>query len=1180
MLRNLKSFSPSELEEKVLSLWKEKHIFQKSITPKKGVRTKTFYFWEGPPYANGRPGIHHILSRVMKDVFLRYKTMQGFVVPRKAGWDTHGLPIEIAAEKALGISTKKEIEALGIERFNEKAKESIFKYKDEWEKLTDRIGYWLDLDHAYVTYTPDFVESLWWVFKSLYDKNFLKEFYKVTPYCPRCQTTLANHELGQPGVYKTVPDPSVFVLFPLKGKKDEYLLVWTTTPWTLSANVAIALSPTVAYTKYQIGEKFVWAHTIPESALQGVTPKSIETIAGKDMIGWEYEPLYDLRVAQPEVQVPVPLYTVLGGDFVSTGDGTGLVHIAPTFGEDDFALVFSEGMRDAVLPHTVEADGTVSKGFVGEGLFVKDADKMIVKDLDARGLLFFFTKAEHEYPFCWRCSTPLLYMARTSWFFEVSRVRAGLTKANSTVNWVPAYLKEGRFGEWIGQAKDWAISRERFWGTPLPIWRCDACGKMMVAGSLEDLNTHRVRHNTFLFMRHGEATANVEKRSASAPETKEYTSVLTQKGITAVRAQAKKLAQEGVDIIFASPLHRTQETAAIVAETTGADVVTDDRLIELQVGVFNNKPVEDFLKTFPDVRTRFSEAPEGGETLRDVRKRVTSFIKDVDARYHGKKILIVSHGDPLWMLEAIFRHATDQEAVAKNFPYMKPATFKEVAYDNFPIDEYGYLDIHRPYVDTIELLCSSCRHTMHRVPDVADVWFDSGSMPYGSTHFPFGAPGEKMSATKTLKASNVPTTPPGFPADFICEGIDQTRGWFYTLMAVAVMLGLGTPYKNVLSLGLVLDKNGQKMSKSKGNVVDPWSLIQTYGVDAIRWYFYTVNSPAEPKNFNEQDISKASRRFLMVLYNSYTFLHLYGKDKLSIQEAPASDHPLDVWIVARLAACSREVKEAMDAYDVVGAASCIEQFIDDLSRWYIRRSRRRFQKPDDVKDWKAASGTLAYVLLQTSKIIAPFTPFFAEELYQSLAKSYTFKKDDSVHITLWPTVRSGASDKQLMTSMAWIRGIASGVLAQRASAGIKVRQPLGTLTIKGAKLKGKFSDALLAIVADEVNVKSVVFNAALEQDFVLDTVITPALKMEGVIRELTRVIQDLRQAAGYVPKDVVELYVVADSNLIAMMQHHEASLCKDVGAKRIVYSRVEKFDAEIETKVDTYAVWIGIKKVK
>ncbi len=1170
MLRNVKSYTPAEIEEKVLALWKEKQIFQKTLIPKKGRkglpaggRGKVFRFWEGPPYANGRPGIHHVLARVLKDVFLRYKTMQGYVVPRKAGWDTHGLPIEIQAEKALGITSKKQIEEMGIEKFNAKAKEEIWRFKGEFEKLTERIGYWLDLPNAYVTYYPKYVESLWWVIKQLADKKFLKEFYKVMPYCPRCQTPLSNHELGQPDVYRTVSDPSVYVTFKLADTKNEYLLVWTTTPWTLPANVAVAVAPNVVYTKYTVDGKNVWAHRIPEELARQVSmTATTETVKGKALVGRAYEALYPL---QKNVHLPTQPHTVLAADFVSTEDGTGLVHIAPTFGEDDFGLIFAKGMKEEyVLPHTVTDDGKMAQGVIGEGLFIKDADNVVLDDLQKRGLVLMSTRAEHEYPHCWRCSSPLVYFARKSWFFEVSRIRDQLVEANKTVNWVPEFLKEGRFGEWISQAKDWSISRDRYWGTPLPIWRCAECKNVTVVGSLDELNKKRFYKNKFILVRHGQATANVEEWIASGSETGKFVSKLTATGEKQIAKLAQELKKKKIDVVYTSPYKRTHETAQAIANATGARVVVDERLSEINLGVFNHKRIRESAAFYDSLSPEeyFTVAPEGGESRNDVRARVYACIRDINEKHNGETIVVVSHGDPLWMLEAACAHATNEES--KKLSYPKFAAAKEIELDNFPTDALGMIDIHRPYTDTIVLACEKCGAPMRRISDIADVWFDSGAMPYASVNFPF--------ASKNKKG----TKPDAYPADFICEGIDQTRGWFYTLLATSVMLGNGAPYKNVISHGLVLDKNGQKMSKSKGNVVDSWSTIEKFGIDSIRWYFYTVNAPAEPKNFDDAEIAKVLRGFILTMYNSFVFLNTYGKQRLAIDVSPASENILDQWIVARANQLAGDVQKDMDAYDALGAGQKIEAFVDDLSRWYIRRSRKRMQRSENKADHQIASATLAWSLLMLSKIIAPFMPFFAEALYQSLKKAYRFDAKDSVHLEDWPL--GTRVDAALIDEMARVRVLSSAALAQRAELAIKVRQPLQKVSFKDAGLK-KYGARLTPIIAEEVNVKEVVFGVDQEKDVVLDTTITPELKAEGLVREVTRMIQELRQQAGCVPRDTIAVMLEVEPEIRALLEPRAATWKKDVNAKLVEFVHGRKYDAETETKLDGYKAWAGIRKI-
>ncbi len=1169
MLRNLKSFNQQELEEKVLKLWKEKNIFKKTLKPKKGHKSKQYNFWEGPPSANGRPGIHHILSRVFKDVFARYATMNGFLVPRKAGWDTHGLPVEIETEKSLGIKSKKEIEKYGIKEFNQKALEIVWKYKDEWEKITERIGYWLDMKNPYITYAPDYIESLWWVFGQLSKNGFLKEFYKVTPYCPRCQTGLASHELAQPGAYKNVSDPSLYIKFQIKNKKNEYLLVWTTTPWTLSANIAVAVLKDAQYKKFKIKDEYFWALFLPEKFLKEGVSQVVETVSGNKLIGLEYEPLFKYP---HKISLPIKMYSVIGADFVSDQEGTGLVHIAPTFGEDDFDLIFKNqnNLSNYQIPETVNLDGTIKKGFIGENLFVKEADNIIIEDLNKRNLIFHLEKIEHEYPFCWRCSTPLLYLARKSWFFEVSKIRKELLDANSSVNWIPAHIKDGRFGEWLSQAKDWAISRQRYWGTPMPIWQCKECGENNIISSLEDLNKKRAHKNKYFIIRHGETTSILEGWIGSGKETGRFVSRMTPKGIKQIEKSAKELTKKKISVIYASPYSRIKEVVSILQKHIDAKVVFDDRLKEIDCGIWNHKNILEFRKSFSHIKERFDHPPENGESLNDVRKRVYNFIQEIDSRHNGENIIIVGHGDPLWMLESAVKHLSSKEAIS--ISYINVGTWREIYFDNYPTNDFGNIDIHRPFVDRIEIKCEKCGKTTRRIADVMDVWFDSGAMPYAQDHFPFSD-----------QNNNPKKVPNSFPADFICEGIDQTRGWFYTLMVISVMLTQKAPYKNVMSLGLVMDKFGQKMSKSKDNVIDPWSVINKYGVDPIRWYFYTLNDPGESKNFDEEEVKKVTRRFLMTIYNSFVFLQMYGKDKLDISSPSKSKDILDRWIISRLSRLSYEVKNSMDAYNIVLSCRKIEEFVDDLSRWYIRRSRRRLQKPEDSKsggkDYKNISETLAFTLYQLSIIIAPFVPFFSESLYQSIKKSYKFQSKDSVHLENWPEIDKDNIDAGLELAMQEVRDISSLVLAKRAEVQIKVRQPLLSLTLKNTKLKTKKFLDILEILKKEVNVKEIIFNDKLEESFVLDINITPELKMEGTIREFMRVIQDLRQTSNLIPKDDIMVNIDCSMDFKNIISQDIKNLQKEISAKRIDFSKTSKFDLELETKIDAHKIWIGIRKI-
>jgi isoleucyl-tRNA synthetase len=1187
MLRNLKEFNLPEIEEKVLAFWKTNSIFEKSVAIRKG--RPRFVFYEGPPYANGRPGIHHVLARVFKDIIPRYKAMRGFSVPRRGGWDTHGLPVEIQVEKLLGIKNKREIEKFGVELFNQKAKEAVWQYKDEWERLTERIGLWLDLKNAYVTYSPKYIETAWWIFNQIAKRGFLKKNYKIVPYCPRCQTPLASHELGMPDVYKKVPDPSVYVKFKLvSGIKrqvsgNEYLLVWTTTPWTLPSNVAVAVDPKLTYTKFSVryenGKKeYLWSYG-PPPEIPGVTMEVSEKRSGQKLVGLAYEPLFH---ALHKVNLSHS-YEVLAGDFVSTEEGTGMVHIAPAFGEEDLELIKkSEGKKFnwRSVPVTVDDAGNVMGGFPGAGKFIKEADPDIIADLEKRGLMYLAGKIEHEYPFCWRCGTALIYFARLSWFFEVSRIRKELLAANSKVNWIPQHIKEGRFGEWLKEAKDWAISRDRYWGTPLPIWECGKCQAMTVAGSLGDLDRHAYHKNKFILVRHGEATANVEGIVASGPEKGDHVSTLTEKGKKQAEKAAKALKKEKASILYSSPYKRTRETAEIIAQATGAKVIVDERLGELNCGIFNWQAVHEHKKFFGSPLEEFSKTPPEGENLSDLKRRVLNFLLEINEKHSGAVIAIIGHQDPLWMLETATRGASNEEAM--KLSTLSPGEYKKIDVHNYPLSPNGEIDIHRPFVDRIVLQCPKCGEKMHRTREVADVWFDSGAMPYAQDHFPFNALPKGKSASHISESDikkamkNLP-----FPADYISEGIDQTRGWFYTLLTLSVLLGFGPSYKNVICLGLILDKNGMKMSKSKGNIVDPWEVIGKYGVDSVRWYFFTVNPPGEPKLFDENEVQKTMRRIILLTYNSYLFYDTYAAKRANLpvgrQVANRSTHVLDQWILSRLAATTERATDKLEAYAVGDAAKEIEALVDDLSRWYIRRSRSRFQRPVSAADHEAATRTLKTVLLELSRLMAPFLPFFSEALYQSMRKAKSEKrKVISVHLEDWP--RAEKTDQKILKDMEWIRQMATAALAERAKAGIKVRQPLQKLSVKTEKGKPlAVSNELLEILKDEINVKEIVSDSSLEKDIKLDTVITAELREEGTVRELKRLVQELRQKSGVKPGDPVTLYIEAPS-LVAALEKHMKSFKSDVGAKSIEFKRTEKFDAELVMEIEGASIWIGLKK--
>jgi len=943
-------FNLPEREEKILKFWEERKIFEKSLAKNK--KGKVFVFYEGPPTANGAPGIHHVEARAFKDIICRYKTMQGSYVPRRAGWDTHGLPVEIQVEKELDFKTKQDIEKYGIAKFNAKAKESVWRYKEEWERLTKRMGYWIDLDNPYITYETSYIEKLWGIIKEFWKKGLLYEDFKVVPWCPRCQTGLSSHEMGLG--YKEVEDTAVYVKFKLKsGQKigkfttddKTRILSWTTTPWTLPGNAALAVGKDIEYVFAEAVGEFVIVAASRLDAVAGKDARVLKKLSADELIGVDYEPLFDVRELQSETS-----HRVYAAPFVSATEGTGVVHTAVMYGEDDYRLGAQVGLPKF---HTVTEDGKFVAGLKDlAGMAVKDkaTEEKIIEVLDKKGLLFKKEKYRHEYPHCWRCETPLLYYARKAWWVKTTAVKKELLANNEKINWVPAHIKRGRFGEFLRDLRDWAFSRERYWGTPLPIWKCEKCGNTEVIGSCEEL----------------------KKRAGRLPE--------------------------------------------------------------------NDK---------------------------------------------------------------------------------------------------GEVDLHRPYADEMVFGCSRCGGAMRRIPEVADVWFDSGAMPFAQSHYPF-----RSYETRSHRSfsGRLGLQKLAFPADYICEAVDQTRGWFYTLLAVGTLLGKGPAYKNVISLGHVLDKNGQKMSKSKGNVVNPWEMMEKYGADALRWYFYTVNAPGEQKRFDEKDVETRRRGFIGTLWNSFVFWDTYVK-KAEIKSIKPTN-VLDKWIMGKLNMLVGRVTAGLNEYDVVSAARAIDEFaVNDFSQWYIRRSRRRFQHPESAQEKAEAVAVMAEVLASLAELAAPFAPFVAEVVYQGLRKKMGLR-EESVHLRFWPkSARRKAKDVKLLQDMEVARAIVAEGLKLRAEAGIKVRQPLLELSIKNpwpGRQELRTKQDLLDLIKDEVNVKEITFGEELK----LDTAMTRELKEEGIVREFIRTIQEMRRDLGFSPKDGIRCLVDGDAEMLAILSRH-GNLIKD-----------------------------------
>lgn len=855
------------LEEEILRLWKSRRIFEKTHLER--VNGPEYVFYEGPPTANGKPGAHHVLARAFKDMFPRFQVMRGKHVIRRGGWDTHGLPVELEVEKQLGFTSKSQIEEFGVAKFNELCRKSAFEYIQDWEKLTERIGFWVDLESAYVTYTNDYIESVWWILKNLWERGLIYQGYKVVPYCPRCGTPLSDHEVALG--YEEAEDPSVFVRLPLVEDPGTSLLVWTTTPWTLPGNVAVAAHPEVDYVIVERDlpeggtEKLILAQPLLEKVFRGEPVRIFESFKGKKLKGLKYQPLFTFVLPDK------PAYYVILGNFVTTEDGTGLVHMAPAFGAEDMQASIE---FDLPVLMTVQEDGT----FIPEvrpwrGKFVKEADPLIIQDLDSRGLLYRAETYRHTYPFCWRCSTPLLYYARGTWYIRTTQFKERMVNINRQINWYPEHIKEGRFGNWLENNVDWALGRERYWGTPLPVWECDACHHQICIGSVEELS---------------------------------------------------------------------------------------------------NKAGRDLTN----------------------------------------------------------------------------------------------LDLHRPYVDEIKLPCPECSGTMLRVPELIDVWFDSGAMPVAQWHYPF----ENQEIFKKQ-----------FPADFICEAVDQTRGWFYSLHAISTMLFDQECYRNVICLGLLLDAQGQKMSKSRGNAVNPWDVLNEHGADAFRWYLYTAGPPGADRRFSLELVGEVVRNFTLTLWNVYSFFVTYANlDHWQPADLAGvlSYSELDRWLLSELNALIQEVTLAYENYDVPGATRPVQAFVDMLSKWYLRRSRRRFWKSGSDADKMAAYATLYETLVTLSKLLAPAMPFLAEELYQNLvvfgSGDAEVKPVESVHLADWPQVNTAWIDENLNRDMKLIMRLASLGHAARNQAAIKVRQPLSQVAFsvsnkEEALALEKFADLL----ADELNVKRV-----------------------------------------------------------------------------------------------------------
>ena len=1040
-----------EREKKTEKFWKDNDIFEKSMESRKQGPTYTFY--DGPPTANGKPHIGHVLTRVIKDMIPRYRTMKGYMVPRKAGWDTHGLPVELEVEKLLGLNGKEQIEEYGMEPFIKKCKESVWKYKGMWEDFSGTVGFWADMDNPYVTYDDNFIESEWWALKNIWDKKLLYKGFKIVPYCPRCGTPLSSQEVAQG--YKSVKERSAIVRFKVVGE-DAYFLAWTTTPWTLPSNVALCVNPNDTYCKVKAADGYTYymAEALLDTVLGKLATEDekayevLETMKGADLENKEYEPLYDCAKAIADKQRKKGFF-VTCDTYVTMSDGTGIVHIAPAFGEDDANV----GRKyDLPFVQLVNDKGQLTDDTPYAGLFVKDADPKVLVDLDKRGQLFDAPKFEHDYPHCWRCDTPLIYYARESWFIKMTEVKDKLVANNNTVNWIPKSIGEGRFGNWLENVQDWGISRNRYWGTPLNIWECCDCGCQESIGSRAEL-----------------------------------------------------------------------------AERSGNP---DDAKVEL----------------------------------------------------------------------------------------------------------------HRPYIDEVTFKCKKCGGTMKRVPEVIDCWFDSGAMPFAQHHYPF--------ENKDLFEQQ-------FPADFISEAVDQTRGWFYSLMAESTLLFDKAPYKNVIVLGHVQDENGQKMSKSKGNAVDPFEALGQYGADAIRWYFYTNSAPWLPNRFHGKAVQEGQRKFMGTLWNTYAFYVLYAEidqfdptkytlnyDKLSV---------MDKWLLSKLNTMVKSVDDNLANYRIPEAARALDDFVDDMSNWYVRRSRERFWAKDMPQDKINAYMTLYTALVTVSKAAAPMIPFMTEDIYQNIVKNVDATAPESIHLCDFPEVNEAFIDKELEENMENVLEVVVMGRACRNASGIKNRQPIGKMMVKA---EFNLSEFYKEIIEDELNVKTVEFTddvseftsysfkpqlktvgpkygkvlgkikaalaeldgnkamaqlnaeGALKFDFdgtevvlekddllidtaqvegyvsesdnnitvVLDTNLSPELIEEGFVREIISKIQTMRKEAGFEVMDKIVVNVSKNDSIIKVVTDNLDEIKAEVLANEIVFDKIEGYSKE--WNINGEKVTLGVEKVQ
>lgn len=1171
-------------EEKVLEFWNKSDIFKKS--EEKEAPNGSFVFYDGPPFATGIPHFGHILAGTIKDAIPRYQTMQGKKVIRKWGWDCHGLPLENIIEKELGLENKKDIEDFGIEKFNESASSKVLRFADYWEKVIPRFGRWVNMDDPYRTMDTTYTESVWWSFKEIYDKGLIYEGFKSMHYCPRCGTTLSNFEVNQG--YKDIKDLSLTAKFELEdpvrtngseepasngaSEPKTYVLAWTTTPWTLPGNMALAINSGAVYCKVQSSKSKVEKYIVAKERLDNIFKNDeyeiLEEFKGSELIGKKYKPVFDYYVNE-DIENKDNAWQIYGADFVTMEEGTGIVHLAPAFGDDDLILAQKE---DIPVVHHVDLEGKFKKeikDFVG--VYVKQkgdhqaTDIEIIKYLAGKELLFSKEKIEHSYPHCWRCDTPLLNYATSSWFLKTTEIKDKIVSENQTIHWVPENIRDGRMGKWLEGIRDWAISRSRYWGAPLPVWKCEECEIKKVIGSIKEIREEiklNGSKNKYFVIRHGEADNNVLNVCSKNLKDEHH---LTENGKKQILASARELKNKKIDLIITSPYFRTKESAEILAKELGVtEVLEEGRMEEVNVGELGGKNVLEYYNLFSSLEERFSKASERGETLNDVKKRVSEFLYDINKKYSNRNILIVSHENPSWLLMAGAQGMNLKESIdlKEKENLFENADWREIDFVPMPHNRKYELDLHRPYIDDVEFKCT-CGGKMKIIKEVFDCWYESGSMPYASKHYPF----ENLGVFNPEKGI-------GYPANFIAEGLDQTRGWFYSMLVLSVALFDKSAYQNVIVNGLVMAEDGQKMSKSKQNFSDPMDIVNKFGADAVRYYL--LASPlmkAEDLNFTDKGVDEVLKKNILRFKNVLSFYNLYKDEKLEDLRARDSQNILDQWIIIRLDELSKEVSRNMDNYEIDKATRPIADFVDDLSTWYLRRSRDRF-KGENQGDKDIVIATTKYVLENLAKIYAPFMPFVAEEIWQKVTENNFSNENQSVHLENWPLL-GGEISKLVLEEMREVRNLVSLGLEVRSANKVKVRQPLAKLMVKSEILKGK--EKLLSLVKDELNVKVVEFDVAMLSDVGLDLTITPELKEEGEFRELLRNLQGLRKEAGLDPTDMIEMFVETSGEGEVFIEKFFNEIKSIAGINKIEFTKVQP---AVKIPIGDYLFEVKINKTR